>query len=159
MNLSIVGFGSCSHGFLWENHTLYAGKILIWQNFGHLRPTFDRFLPKLTVLRVFDLWFPTTAMNLSNFCVKVLHIVLTHSWELIILCLCREKVAKTLRKSYSICQENSGMAKFWPFNAKIWPFLAKIDSFESFWHITSKGNYDTPYFLVSRLSLDSGRNL
>ena len=38
----------------------------------------------------------------------------------------------SLRKSYSICLENSDLAKFWSFKAKIWPFLAKIDSFESF---------------------------
>ena len=36
MNLPNFWYGSCSYGPLWENHTLYAGKILIWQNFGHL---------------------------------------------------------------------------------------------------------------------------
>ena len=48
MNLPNFWYGSCSYGPLWENNTLYAGKILIWQNFGHLRPKFDHFLPKLT---------------------------------------------------------------------------------------------------------------
>ena len=36
---------------------------------------------------------------------KVLHIVLTHSWELIILCLCREKMATNLRKAYDNIQD------------------------------------------------------
>ena len=29
-------YEGCSYGLLLENHTLYAGKILIWQNFGLL---------------------------------------------------------------------------------------------------------------------------
>ena len=44
-----------SHNHNWKNHTLYAGKVLILRNFGHLRPKFGHFLPKLTVLRAFDL--------------------------------------------------------------------------------------------------------
>ena len=55
MNLLNFWDGSCSYGPLCENHNLYAGKILIWRNFGHLRPKFGHFWPKLTVLRVFDL--------------------------------------------------------------------------------------------------------
>ena len=31
----------------------------------------------------------------------------------------------SLRKSYSICLENSDMAKFWPFKTKIWPFFGQ----------------------------------
>ena len=30
----IVWYGSCSYGPLWENHTLYGGKILVWWNFS-----------------------------------------------------------------------------------------------------------------------------
>ena len=64
MNLPNLWYGSCS----WENHTLYACKILIWRSFGHLRRKFGQFfLTKLTVLRVFDLQFPNAAMNLPNF--------------------------------------------------------------------------------------------
>ena len=37
MNLPNFWYGSCSYGVLWENHTLYAGKILVWQNFGHFK--------------------------------------------------------------------------------------------------------------------------
>ena len=54
----------------------------------------------------------------------------------------------SFRKSYSICLENSDLAKFWPFKTKIWPFLAKIYCFESFWPITSKRSYESSYFLV-----------
>ena len=39
MNLSNFWYGSCSYGVLWENHTLYAGKILVWRNFGPFNPT------------------------------------------------------------------------------------------------------------------------
>ena len=59
----------------------------------------------------------------------------------------------SLRKSYSICRENSDMAEFWPFKTKIWSFLAKIDSFESFWPITSKRRYESFYFFVWKLFL------
>ena len=48
----------CSYGPLWVNHTLYAGKILIWRSFVHLRPKFGHFLAKIDSfesLRVFDL--------------------------------------------------------------------------------------------------------
>ena len=45
-------YGPCSYGLLCENRALYAGKILIWRNFGHLIPKFVHFWPKLTVLRV-----------------------------------------------------------------------------------------------------------
>ena len=41
MNLTNFWYGSCSYGLLWENHTLCARKILIWQSFGHL----SQFLP------------------------------------------------------------------------------------------------------------------
>ena len=47
----------------------------------------------------------------------------------------------SLRKSYSICRENSDMANFLQSETKIWPFFAKIDSFEIFLPITSKRRY------------------
>ena len=34
MNLPNFWYGSCSYGLLWKNHTLYAMKILVWQNFA-----------------------------------------------------------------------------------------------------------------------------
>ena len=52
-------------------------------------------------------------------------------------------LVSSLRKSYSICRENSDMAKFWPFKTKIWPFFAKIDSYESFLPITFKHRYES----------------
>ena len=68
MNIPNFWYGSCTYGPLRENHTLYADatlyKILMLRNFCHLTLKFDRFLPKLTVLRIFgpprsgwDLWF------------------------------------------------------------------------------------------------------
>ena len=39
----------------WENHTLYAGKFLIWQNFGHLRRKFGQFLAKIDCFESFYL--------------------------------------------------------------------------------------------------------
>ena len=47
MNLPNFLYGSCSYGPPCEIHTLYAGKILIWRNFGHLRPKFGHFLAKI----------------------------------------------------------------------------------------------------------------
>ena len=67
MNLPNFWYESCSYGFLWGNHTLYAWKVLTWQVFGHLRQKFGHFWPKLTVLRVFDLQLPNATMNLPNF--------------------------------------------------------------------------------------------
>ena len=102
MNHLYFWYGIFSYGILWENHTLYAGKILIWRNFDHLSHKFQT-----------PLW-----------------ILLFLAWKLFFW--------SSLRKSYSIRQESSDMAKFWAFKAKIWPFLAKIDRFKSFWPITSK---------------------
>ena len=51
MNIPNFWYGSCSYGPLLENHTLYAGKILIWQNLVDLKPffakidSFESFLP------------------------------------------------------------------------------------------------------------------
>ena len=52
INFHNFWYGNYPCGLLWENHTLYAGKILISRNFGHFRPKFGHFWPKLTVLRV-----------------------------------------------------------------------------------------------------------
>ena len=38
----IFWYGNCCYGLLWENHTLYAGKILIWRNLVLLRPFFGQ---------------------------------------------------------------------------------------------------------------------
>ena len=67
MNLLNFWYASCSYGPPWENHTLYAGKILIWQVYDHLRPKFGNFWPNLTALRVFDLQLPYAVINLPNF--------------------------------------------------------------------------------------------
>ena len=102
------------YGLLWENHTLYRGEILIWRNFGHLRPKFSLLCPKLTVLRVFDLQFPNTAMKLPNF------------WN------GNCSYGLLWKKTYSICRENSDMAKFWPFKTKIRPFFGQNWQFWEF---------------------------
>ena len=54
MNLPNFWYGSCSYGPFLENHTLYAWKILIWQNLVHLRPflakidSFEGFWPLIS---------------------------------------------------------------------------------------------------------------
>ena len=58
MNLPNFWYGSFSYGPLWENYTLYAGKILIWRNFGHLRPKFVHFLAKIDS---FESFWPITS--------------------------------------------------------------------------------------------------
>ena len=114
-------YGIFSYGLLWENHSLYAGKILIWRNFDHL----SHFWPKLTVLRVSAYNFQTPLWILLSFGMEVVLLVF-------------------FEKSYCIYQENSDMAKLWAFNkAKIWSFLSEIDRFESFWSITSKRRYES----------------
>ena len=60
MNLPNFWYGSCSYGPLSENHTLYAGKILIWRNFGHLRPKFGHFLAKIDS---FESFWPITSIR------------------------------------------------------------------------------------------------
>ena len=114
-------YGSCSDGPLSENHTLYAGKILIWRNFVHLRP----FLSKIDI---FNSFLPITSKRRyesSQFLV----------WKLFLW--------SFLRKSYSICLENSDLAKFWSFKKKIWPFLGQNWQFSEF--LTY--NFQTPLWI------------
>ena len=49
----------------------------------------------------------------------------------------------SLRKSYSICRENSDMAKFWPFKTKIWPFFGQN---WQFWEFLTY-NFQTPLWI------------
>ena len=83
MNLPNFWYGSCSDGSLSENHTLYAGKILIWRNLVHLRPFFGQnwlFLEFLTYN------FQTQTWIFLIFGMELLWIM-TLSGEPIILCL------------------------------------------------------------------------
>ena len=64
-------YGIFSYGLLWENHSLYAGKILIWQNFDHL----SHFWQKLTVLRVLAYNFQTPLWILLSFGMEVVLLV------------------------------------------------------------------------------------
>ena len=48
INFHNFWYGNYPCGLLWENHSVYAGKILRWPKFGHL-------WPKLIVLKVFGL--------------------------------------------------------------------------------------------------------
>ena len=63
MNLPNFWYGSCSYGPLSENHTLYAGKILIWGNLVHLRPflakidSFESFLVPRSAVGTYGLAF------------------------------------------------------------------------------------------------------
>ena len=102
---SWYGYSPCV--LLWENHSVYAGK----------NPNMAKIWP--FVAKVFgqnwqfeSLWPITLKRCYESFLFLVWNIFL---WS-------------PLRKSYSICRENSYMAKLWPFK----PFLAEIDSFESF---------------------------
>ena len=63
MNLPSFLYGSCSYGVLWENHTLYAWKILIWRNFGHLRRKFGHFWPSC----FWCYWFPVCFCSIIRF--------------------------------------------------------------------------------------------
>ena len=56
MNLPNFWYGSCSYGVLLENHTLYAGKILVWRNFGHFKVKNSQFLVFLTYNIQMLLW-------------------------------------------------------------------------------------------------------
>ena len=56
MNLHNFWYGSCSSGVLWENHSLFAGKILGWQNFGHFKVKNSQFLVFLTYNIQMLLW-------------------------------------------------------------------------------------------------------
>ena len=42
-------YGNKSCGVLWENHILYARKILIWPKFGRFGPKFGHFLAKILI--------------------------------------------------------------------------------------------------------------
>ena len=71
MNLPNFWYGSCFNSPLWENHTLYDWKILIWQTFGHLRRKFCHFLAKIVWFESFlptQLWiFLICAWNFFEF--------------------------------------------------------------------------------------------
>ena len=99
MNLPNFWYGSCSYGPLWENHTVYAWKILIWWIFGHLSPKFGHLLGKNDSFERFWPITPKRRYESSSFLV----------WKLLL--------SSSLRKSYSICCKNSDMAKFGPFKA------------------------------------------
>ena len=71
MNHLYFWYGIFSYGLLWENHTLYAGKIMIWRNFDHL----SHFWPKLTVLRVLAYNFQTPLWILLSFGMEVVLLV------------------------------------------------------------------------------------
>ena len=58
MNLPNFWYGSCSNGLLWENHTLYAGKNLVWRNFGPFKAKIWPFLAKIAV---FECFWPITS--------------------------------------------------------------------------------------------------
>ena len=53
MNLPNFWYGSCSYGVLWKNHTLYAGKILVWRNFGHFKAKIWTFCAKIAIFVCF----------------------------------------------------------------------------------------------------------
>ena len=88
---------------------MYAWKILIWQNFGHLRAKFGNFSPKFTVLRVFLPMNSKRTMHFPNF------------WY--------------GSCSFDPLSENhtlyAGKILIWRNLVHLRPFLAKIDSFES----------------------------
>ena len=49
----------------------------------------------------------------------------------------------SLRKSYSICLENSDMVNFWPFKSKIWPLFGQK---WQFWKVLTY-NFQTPLWI------------
>ena len=52
MNLPNFWYASCSYGVLWENYILYAGKILVWQNFGPFKAKIWPFLAIIVYLKL-----------------------------------------------------------------------------------------------------------
>ena len=125
MNLPNFWYGSCSYGPLWENHTLYAGKIMIWQKFW---PFVAKIWPFLAKIDSFKSLWPITfkhRYNSSSFLAQRLF-----WWS-------------SLRKSYSICQENSDMAKFWPFKTRI---LATLCQNWQFWKLLAS-SFQTPLWI------------
>ena len=52
MNLPNFWYGSCSNGLLWENHTPYAGKILVWRNFDPFKAKIWPFLFKINIILI-----------------------------------------------------------------------------------------------------------
>ena len=91
------------------NHILYAGKILIWQIFGHGTAKFSPFKAN------FESFGPITSKchyEASEFLV----------WKLF--------WWSSFRKSYSLCWENYGIAKFVPFKAIFWPKLKVLKVFD-----------------------------
>ena len=97
-------YGNSPCVLLWENHSVYAGK----------NPDMAKIWP--FVAKVFG----------QNWQFESLWpITLKRCYESSLFLVRKIFLWSPLRKSYSICRENSDMAKLWPFK----PFLAKIESF------------------------------
>ena len=119
MNLPNFWYGSCSYDPLWENHTLYTGEILIWRIFGH---GIAKFCPFKAEFWAYNFQTP-------------LRIFLIFGRKLLL--------RSSLRKSYSICRENSDMVECWPFKTKIWPFFCQNWQFWEFFTY----NFQTPLWI------------
>ena len=55
INFHSFWYGNYPSGLLWENHSVYARKILRWPKFGYLWPKFGHFLAKIDSYESF-LW-------------------------------------------------------------------------------------------------------
>ena len=121
MNLPNFWYRSCSYGALWGNHTLYAWKIRIWQNFGHktkVWPFFGQnwlFWEFLTYNFQMPLWI---------FLIFGMKVVFMDFFEKIIL----------------YVPENSDFTTFWLFKTKILPFFGQN---WQFWEFLTY-NFQTP---------------
>ena len=107
MNLPNFWYGSCSYGFHSEYHPQYARKILIWRNFGHLRPKFGHFFGQNC-----QFWEFLT----YNYQTR-LWIFLIYGMEVVLVVFFEEIILYMPGKFY--------LAKLWPFKTKIWPFFGK----------------------------------
>ena len=107
INFHNFWYGNYSCGLLWNNYSVYTGKILRWPKFGHFFAKIDSF----------ESFWP---INSKRSYESSLFLV----WKLFLW--------SSLRKSYSICRENSYMAKFWPFKTKFWPFFGQNWQFWEF---------------------------
>ena len=155
MNLPDFWYGSCSYGSLWENHTLYAGKILIWRIFGHEIAKFCPFKANFRVLAYkfqTPLWIllifgSPDVFRLRKEPINSLSFVRTSVRP----CVRSGPTALTVRYFFLIFwlrwpPKIFSVEKFFdPQNGQKWSkfghFLAKIAIFENFWPISSKRRY------------------
>ena len=107
----------------------FKTKILVRPLGAFLTPKIFKIPPKMVIFKSY--WILLKISTLSNLMLLILFLL----WKLFLW--------SSLRKSYSVCRENSDMKEFLPFKTKIWPFFGEN---WQFWEFLTY-NFQTPLWI------------